>query len=95
MAKDVNEEKHFFDDPKNVRRVMRTFFAACAVVFSLDIVDLILRWAGGPELRHAEAAWEGFPGFYGFFGFFGVALLVLAAKQLRKGLMRDEDYYDR
>ena len=33
--------------------------------------------------------------FYGFYGFIGCVFLVLAAAQLRKVLMRDEDYYER
>ena len=58
---------------------------ACAVVFLLDLTGL----------RHAEAAWEGWPGFYPLYGFIGCTALVLIAKELRKILMRREDYYDR
>ena len=39
-----------------------------------------------------------FFGFFGFFGLFGFLVsfaLVLAARELRKILMRDEDFYDR
>jgi hypothetical protein len=33
-------------------------------------------------------------GFYAFYGFVACVLLVLIAKQMRKVLMRKEDYYD-
>lgn len=89
------EKRHVFDDPRNVRRVLLFLFTVCALVFALDLVDLVLPWLGFHELRHAERSWEGFPGFYAIYGFVACVLLVLAAKQMRKILMRDEDYYDR
>jgi hypothetical protein len=88
-------KKHLFDNPRNVRIVIRSLYAVCALVFSLDIISLIVSYLGGHELRHAETAWEGFPGFYAFYGFVACVVLVLAAKQMRKLLMRKEDYYDR
>ena len=95
MAKAQNEKEYFFDKPRNVRLVLRMLVVACVVVFSLDIVDLFLRWTGVGELRHAERSWEGLPGFYAIFGFVACVALVLAAKELlRKAVMRDEDYYD-
>lgn len=95
MASEPNEKKHFFDHPKNVRLVLVALFTACGIVFALDIVDVILRWTGGHELRHVERSWEGIPGFYAIYGFVGCVVLVLVAKQMRKIVMRDEDYYDR
>lgn len=38
---------------------------------------------------------EEFPVFYGLFGFIVTLGLVLAARELRKIVGRDEDYYDR
>ena len=38
--------------------------------------------------------WEEWFNFYGFYGFIGCVFLVLMAKELRKLVMRDEDYYD-
>ena len=95
MAMGSNDRQHVFDRPRNVRRVLRALYGACVLVFLLDIVNLILRWTGGHELRHAERSWEGFPGFYTIYGFVSCVLLVLVAKQLRRALMRGEDYYDR
>ena len=44
--------------------------------------------------KHIHFFWENWTGFHGFFGFLGCVFLVLAAKQLRKILMRGEDFYD-
>ena len=44
--------------------------------------------------RKDEFFWEGWFGFYGFFGFIACVVLVLAAKELRRLVMRREDYYD-
>ena len=88
--------KHLFDEPRNVRRVLRGLYAVCAVFFLIDVVDFLLhKFARTPALRHAEGPLDWLPGFYGIYGFVACAILVLAAKELRKILMRDEDYYDR
>lgn len=94
MSNQANEREHFFDKPGNVRLALRVLFTVCAVTFALDLVSLALRLAGAHELRHAERAWEGLPGFYAIFGFVACVTLVLVAKQMRKVLKRDEDYYD-
>jgi hypothetical protein len=44
--------------------------------------------------RHAETAFDGWFGFYGLYGFVACVALVLAAKLLRRVVMRREDYYD-
>lgn len=95
MSMGSNDRQHVFDRPRNVRRVLHALYGVCTLVFLLDIVNLVLRWTGGNELRHAERSWEGFPGFYAIYGFVSCVFLVLVAKQLRKVLMRGEDYYDR
>ena len=38
-------------------------------------------------------AWENFVGFFAFYGFLACVVLVLIAKQIRKVVMRAEDYY--
>ncbi len=92
---DQNEREHFFDKPKNVRLVIRSLFAICAFLFLLDVVDAVLGFFEVGDLRLTEAPWEGWPGFYAAYGFVACVLLVLTAKEMRKVLMRGEDYYDR
>jgi len=79
------DKRHLFDDPRNVRRVVRGLVAACVVLVGLDLV----------LHRHVAHPWEGLFGFYALYGFVACVLLVLLAKELRKLLMRDEDYYER
>ena len=90
-----DEQTHYFDDPGNVRRFLRVFYALCLTVVLLDPLGMLLHGLGLGELRHAERSWEGVPGFYAVYGFVACVLLVLVAKKLRGILMRDEDYYDR
>ncbi len=77
--------KHLFDDPRNVRRVIRGLVAACILLLGLDFV----------VHRHVDHPWEEAFGFYALYGFVACVLLVLLAKEMRKLLMRDEDYYER
>jgi hypothetical protein len=88
-----DEKVYWLDDPANVKRVIRWFFVACAVVASLDVV---LWWERRqhPDEVHEHFWIEGTPFFYCWYGLGACVLLVLVAKQLRKVLMRDEDYYD-
>ena len=96
MKPGSSEKQHLFDKPRNVRRLLRGLFAVCAVLVLLDVGAFLLhRYAGFPALRHAEGPLDWLPGYYGVYGFVACALLVLIAKELRKVLMRDEDYYDR
>ena len=95
MANGPGDRRHFFDDPANVRLALRVLYVACALVFLLDMADFVLALFGGVDMRHAERSWEGWPGFYAIYGFVACVALVLIAKELRKILMRDEDYYDR
>ena len=90
-----DNRRHVFDNPRNVKRVLWSLYAACAFWFLLDLVDIVLGLLHAGQLRHAERSWEGFTGFYAIYGFVACGLLVLIAKELRKVLMRDEDYYDR
>jgi len=78
------EKKHIFDDPRNVKRLLHIVYAICAGLFLLDFVFH----------RHVMRDWEGLWGFYAIYGFVACALLVIIAKQMRKVLMRDEDFYD-
>jgi hypothetical protein len=75
----------WIDEPRNVDKIYYGLGAVCA---ALTIADLFYH-------KHAAFSWDAWFGFYGFYGFVCCVLLVLAAKQLRRILRRDEDYYDR
>lgn len=81
---DPNEKRYLFDDPRNVDRLLHGFYAVCAVLL---VLDFFLH-------RHISHFWENLPGFYALFGFVACVVLVLVAKEMRKVVMRDEDYYD-
>ncbi len=78
------DEKHVFDKPRNIRRLLWVLYAICAGLF---LIDALFH-------RHVIHAWESYFGFYAVFGFVACVVLVLAAKEMRKVLMRKEDYYD-
>jgi len=75
----------WLDRPENVRRLYQ---GLGAVGIGLLVADLLVH-------RHAEVGFDGVFGYYGFYGFIACVVLVLAAKLLRRGVMRPEDYYDR
>ena len=89
-----SERQHVFDKPRNVRRVLVGLYITCGIVFSLDLIDLVLPLLGMGKLRHVETDWDHLPGFYAIYGFVSYVVLVLIAKWLRGFLMRKEDYYD-
>ncbi len=76
--------EHLFDNPLNVKRTIYGLFAVSGILFILDFF----------VERHVDHPWEGVVGFYAIYGFVACVLLVLVAKELRKVLMRGEDYYD-
>ncbi len=78
------EKAHMFDDPRNVKRVLRALYAVCALLFVADFV----------VHRHVVHPWEHLWGFYALYGFVACVLLVLLATEMRKVVMRKEDYYD-
>ncbi|MDA0702196.1 MAG: hypothetical protein O3A96_02985 [Proteobacteria bacterium] len=85
MAAPKDEKPGWFDDWGNVKKLLRIFYVVCGLLF---LVDFLYH-------RHALTEWEGFYGFYPVYGFVACVVLVLVAKQMRKVLMRDEDYYER
>lgn len=79
-----NRKQHIFDEPKNVRIVLRVLYSICAILF---VADFFIH-------RHVSIAWEEVPSFYASYGFVACVVLVLVAKGLRKLMMRREDYYE-
>ena len=78
------ERKYWLDEPRNVDRIVYAVYAVCALLFVLDVVTH----------KHGPFAIEHWFGFYGIYGFVACVGLVLAAKVMRRVLMRPEDYYD-
>lgn len=76
---------YWLDRPANVERLVRALYLICA---ALVVVDVFVP-------KHGPFAIEHIFGFYAWFGFIACVGLVLAAKLLRRVLMRPEDYYDR
>lgn len=79
-----SEEPGFFEKPENIQKMLRIFYVCCAL---LVIADFVVH-------RHIYHSWEKLPGFYPLYGFAGCVVLVLIATEMRKVLMRDEEYYD-
>ena len=79
-----HEPKGFFDKPENISKMLKVFYVICGL---LVLADFIVH-------RHIYHDWENIPAFYAIYGFVGCVVLVLIAKEMRKVLMRGEDYYD-
>jgi hypothetical protein len=86
----VPEKVHIFDRPKNVKRVIWSLYFICGVLFLLDLFVHRHR-----SFSEGVFSAEGWIGYYAFYGWVACVLLVLTAKQMRKILMRKEDYYER
>jgi len=80
-----DEKKYWLDDRRNVDRLVHWFYGVCTMLIVIDVF----------VPKHGPFALEHIFGFYGFYGFVACVTLVLVAKQLRRVLMRPEDYYDR
>ena len=78
------EKRYWLDDPRNVDKVYYALLVVCALSAISDFF----------YVKQGHFAWEGWFNFHGWYGFICCFLLVLAAKQLRRVLMRKEDYYD-
>ena len=83
-ARDRAEPRYWLDERTNVERLVRGFYTVCLLLLLLDLF----------VPKHGAFAVEHLFGFYAFFGFAACVTLVLVAKQLRRVLMRSEDYYD-
>jgi hypothetical protein len=85
MAHDNEDKKYYpLGDPKNIRRVRFVLYTLCTLSLAGELF----------VHRHVDHPWEALPGFYALYGFVACVLLVLIAKEMRKVIMRGEDYYD-
>ncbi len=78
------EQPRWLDRAENVRKVYYGVWVICALLL---VIELFID-------KHGETDAEHWFGFHGFYGFVACVALVLAAKLLRRVLMRKEDYYD-
>ena len=76
-------KQYIFDDPKNIKLVVRALVTVCSILVGLDLV----------LHRHASHPLEEIFAFYAIYGFVSCVFLVLLAKEIRKLVMRDERYY--
>ena len=90
------ERRHLFDNPRNVTLVLLLLVIICLGLLAADL--FIHRHLSVPDAQGHEGGGfpaEGWFGYYCFYGFVACVCLVLAAKELRKLLMRPEDYHER
>ncbi len=80
----MDERKYWLDQPGNVSKIYYGVVAVCLLLLGADFF----------YDKHAEHPLEQYFGFSAFFGFVSYVFIVFAAKQLRKIVMRPEDYYD-
>ncbi len=73
----------WFDNMKNVDRLIYALFILCAGLLAADFM----------YHKHSYLDIEDIPGFYTAFGFFMSAAMVICARAIRFLLKRDEDYY--
>lgn len=76
-------KKYWLDDPANVRKV---YIALWVFGIAWLVPDLFLE-------KHEDVGFAASLTFYAVYGFVACVALVLAAKALRRILMRPEDYY--
>lgn len=90
----MTEKPRWLDDFQNVKKLVRVFLVICTVLALPDILVWLM-----PDLfhifeRHTEHPWEWLPAFFPLYGFIACVGLVLGAKEMRKVVMRKEEYYD-
>lgn len=82
--KDRTAKTYWLDQPRNVDRLVYGLFVVCGL---LVLADFFFD-------KHTHFIFEGWFGFFAWFGFIGCVGLVLLAKEMRRVVKRDEDYYD-
>lgn len=78
------ERVYWLDHKRNVDKIFYGLVAVCIALFSADFF----------YHKHVNFPFENWPGFFAWYGFTCCVALVLLAKQMRKIVMRREDYYD-
>ncbi|WP_019530064.1 hypothetical protein [Dasania marina] len=79
-------------DTPSLEKWLKFFYMICALLILADFIPLLLP---SEEAADDGSTWQSSWGFYGIYGFTACVILVIAAKGLRKLVMRPEDYYDK
>lgn len=80
----MSDDRRRLDEPRNVRRVVLAVYLVCGLLLLADLF----------HTKTPHFSFEGWFGFYPVFGFVVSFTLVLTAKEMRKVVRRDEDYYE-
>ena len=81
----MNDDRRWLDEPRNVRRIVYGLYLVCGLLLLTDLL----------YVKTPHFSFENWFGFYPVFGFVVSFSLVLSAKELRRLLLRDEDFYER
>jgi hypothetical protein len=79
------ERTYWLDNPQNVTKLYRTVWVIGIILVGFDLV----------VHKHEEFGFAGWFAFFAVYGFVACVTLVVAAKVLRRVVMRPEDYYER
>lgn len=79
------DRQYWLDRPESARKI---YLGLWVIGAAWVIPDFFLH-------KHEDVDFAAMQGFYAIFGFVACVALVIAAKGLRRLLMRPEDYYDR
>jgi len=80
----MSDDPRWLDVARHVTWLVRGLYVTCGLAFLADLF----------YAKDGHFPVEQWFGFYAAFGFVVSVLLVLTAKQLRRVLRRDEDYYE-
>ena len=81
----MTDDRRWLDEPRNVRRIVHAVYLVCGLLLLTDLL----------YDKTPHFSFENWFGFYPLFGFVVSFSLVLSAKELRRLLRRDEDFYER
>jgi hypothetical protein len=81
--KPSEEKPRWLDHRRNVDKLVYALWVACGL---LVLAELFYE-------KHPHFGFDGWFAFYAVFGFAAYCAIVLSAKQLRRLIKRDEDYY--
>jgi hypothetical protein len=84
MSERHPDSQRGLDSPRGGQLALRGVAVICALLVASDFAIE----------KHGHYGFETWIGFQGFYGFVACVALVLVAKQIRRVVKRDRDYYD-